>query len=144
MPGLQAKGRTKIPFTYYLENKLIDHANGKTSYSMPTVYVGLSSTTPAKDGTNVTEPSGGNYARVATAGADWNAASNGSSTNANVITFLTANANWLTSVNLTYAVLYDSSSGGNLLSYGALTQLKPVLNGDTPSFIAGQIIISLV
>ena len=25
----------------YLADKLLDHANGKTAYTMPTVYVGL-------------------------------------------------------------------------------------------------------
>jgi hypothetical protein len=34
--------------------------------SAPTLHVGLSSTAPNEDGTGITEPAGGGYARVAT------------------------------------------------------------------------------
>ena len=79
-----------MPYTYYTTNKVIDHVNGKTSFSMPTVYVGLSSTTPTLAGANITEPSTGGYSRVATSGATWNASVNGTTTNAAAITFPTA------------------------------------------------------
>ena len=54
---------------------LLDALFGNTSdlgalASAPTIHVGLSSTTPAQDGSNVTEPSGGSYAH----GAERNAA----------------------------------------------------------------------
>lgn len=120
----------------YLSNKLLDHQVGKTTYTMPTVYVGLSSTTPAASGTNVTEPSSGAYARVATSGTTWNAASNGSLTNAQAITFPTATADWLAGANLTHAVLYDAASGGNFLGFSALATAKNCLNGDTLSLPA--------
>jgi hypothetical protein len=132
-----------MSFFNYLENEILDHIVGKTTYALPTCYIGLSSTTPAEDGTNVTEPSGGSYARVSTAGADWNAASAGATSNANAITFAQATADWVSGSNLTHLVAYDAVSAGNPLFYGALTVAKPVLNGDTASFPAGDIDITL-
>ena len=77
-----------MPASTYLANKLLDHQLGKTAYTMPTVYVGLSSTTPTVGGTNITEPSTGSYARVATSASTWTAASGGATSNAAAITFL--------------------------------------------------------
>lgn len=132
-----------MSMTTYLANKLLDHQLGKTAYTMPTVYVGMSSTTPGVAGTGATEPSGGSYARVATTGATWNAAAAGSSTNAAAITFPTATADWLAQANLTYGVLYDAATGGNMLGFGALSVAKNVLNGDTASIAAGQLTATL-
>lgn len=132
-----------MPTSHYLANKLLDHQLGKTSYTMPTVYVGLSSTTPAKNGTNVTEPSSGSYARVATAGADWNAAASGATSNANALTFPQATADWLSGTNLTHGVLYDAPTGGNLLAYGAIAVPKAALNGDTINIPAGDLDVTL-
>lgn len=130
---------------------LLNSLFGKTSNfgalaSAPTIYVGLSSTTPTETGTNVTEPSGGSYARVATAASDWNAATDADPSvvdNANAIEFPAATADWVSAANLTHFVLYDASSGGNFLGAGALSVAKPVLDGDTASFPAGSLTVSL-
>src|SRR5690349_8798175 len=119
----------------YLENKLLDHQVGKTSYTMPTVYVGLFTAAPSDSGGG-TEVSGGSYARKSTAGADWNAASGGSTTNANAITFVTATGSWGT---VTHWGLFDASSAGNLLRWAALGTSKTIGNGDTASFAAGAL-----
>ena len=76
-----------MSFFDYLENKVLDHVVGKTAYTSPTVYIGLSSTTPAEDGTSVTEPSAGAYARVSTAAGDCAAAAAGANSNANAENF---------------------------------------------------------
>lgn len=132
-----------MPFSTFLANKLIDVSTGKAAYTPPTVYVGLSSTTPVVGGTNVTEPSTGSYARVATSGATWNAAASGSTSNASSITFPTASADWAAGSNMTYFVLYDASSAGNFLGFGALTTPKAILNGDTASFAAAALTVTL-
>ena len=132
-----------MPATTFLANKLLEHQLGKTAYTMPAVYLALSSTTPALAGTGVTEPSGGAYARVATTGATWGTAAAGSITNAAAITFPTATADWATAANMTYGVLYDASTAGNCLGYGALTVAKNVLNGDTASIAIGGITITI-
>ena len=122
----------------YLANKLLDHQVGKTTFTMPTVRVGLSRTTPTAAGTNVTEPSFGGYARVTTSGATWNAAASGSITNAQAITFPTATADWVAGANLTHAVFYDAASGGNFLGFSPLAVAKNCLNGDTLTLPAGS------
>lgn len=132
-----------MSFFNYLENQVLDHVTGKLAYTKPTIYVGLSSTTPAEDGTNVTEPSTGSYARVTTAAGDWNSAAAGATANLNAITFAQASADWLAGANLTYLVAYDAITTGNPLWYGALTVPKPVLSGDTASFPAGDVDITL-
>jgi hypothetical protein len=111
-----------------------------------TLYIGLSSTTPAEAGTGITEPSGGAYARVSTTGADWSAASGTApavKTNTATKTFTQASADWVSGANLTHFVLFDASTAGNAVAFGALTTAKPVLNGDTPSFGAGALILKL-
>jgi hypothetical protein len=111
-----------------------------------TLYIGLSSTTPTEAGANFTEPSGGAYARVATTGADWSAATGTApavKTTTAVKTFTTASADWVAGANLTHFGLFDASTAGNLKWWGALTTAKPVLNGDTASFAAGALILKL-
>jgi hypothetical protein len=132
-----------MPATTYLANKLLDHQLGKAAFTMPTIYVAMSSTTPAIAGTGVTEPSGGAYARVATSAATWNSAAAGSTSNALAITFPTASADWLAAANLTYGVLYDAVTAGNCIGYGVLSVPKNVLNGDTASIAVGGITVTL-
>ena len=136
-----------MSFSNYTAQAVLNALFGKTSNfgalaAAPAIHIGLSSTTPNEDGTNVTEPSGGGYARVVTAAADWNAATLADpalSDNANAITFPTATADWLASANLTHFVAYDAVSAGNFLGAGALTVPKPVKNGDTAEFAAGDL-----
>lgn len=132
-----------MPATTYLANKLLEHQVGKASYTMPTVYVGLSSTAPTLAGANVTEPIDGSYARVVTSATTWNSASAGSITNAQAITFAQATGDWLSGANLTHGVLYDAPTGGNLLGYGTLSTAKNILNGDTASIAIGQLTITI-
>lgn len=122
--------------TDYLENKILDHVLGKTSYTMPTAYVGLFTAAPSDSGGG-TEVSGSNYSRKSTAGADWNAASSGSSSNANAITFATPSGSWGT---VTHFGIFDAATTGNLLRWAALTTSKTIGSGDTPSFAAGALV----
>lgn len=132
-----------MPASTYLANKLLEHQVGKTSFTMPTAYVALSSTAPTLAGGNVTEPSGSGYARVTTSGATWGTAASGSITNAAAITFPAASGDWLAGANLTHGVIYDAPSGGNVLGYGTLTVAKNVLNGDTASIAIGNLTITI-
>jgi hypothetical protein len=127
-------------FSDYLENKILDHIVGKTSYTMPTAYVALSTADPLDTGAGLAEPSGGAYARVATAGGDWNAAASGAIDNANAITFPTATASWGT---ISHFAIMDAATSGNMLAHGALTASKVIGNGDTATFAAGDIDITL-
>lgn len=141
-------------FSDYLENRLIDHIlRGQTFTAPTTIHVGLL-TASASDSSPGTEVTGGSYARVAvtaslanfagTQSAGSTAASSGSTgttSNNNVVTFPAPTANW---GSITHFAIFDASTGGNLLFYGALTTAKTVNNGDAaPSFAAGSLQITL-
>ena len=133
-----------MPLTQFAANKLIDHQLGKTAYTLPTIYVGVSSTTPTVAGANVTEPSTGAYARVATSGATWNASAAGATSNASVITFPAATADWLSAANITYGLLYDAATAGNLIGFGLISGTPaPVVNGTTLSIAAAGLTLTL-
>lgn len=130
-------------FTYYLDNKLLDLVFSNTSYTVPsTLYIGLSTTTPTQSGSGFTEPSGNGYARVAVTNnsTNWPAASNGAKSNANAITFPQATGSWGT---VTHFGVFDASTSGNLLAWGALSQSKSISSGDTPYFAAGSLTLNL-
>jgi len=126
----------------YLEKKLLEEIVGKTAYTMPTAYIALCTAAPtdASTGTTIVEPVGGSYARKSTAGADWAAASAGSISNANAITFVTATGDW---GECTHFAICDAATTGNLLAWGSLTVSKTILNGDTASFAVGSLVLSL-
>lgn len=50
--------------TTNIKTKILNSIVGRDSLFGSKVYLGLSSTTPNPDGTNITEPSGGGYGRV--------------------------------------------------------------------------------
>lgn len=116
---------------------------GGTNYiPAATLHVGLSTTTPSKAGSNITEPSGNGYARVAVPNnaSNFPAASAGSKQNGATIAFPEATGVWGT---VTHFVVYDAATNGNALIYGALANSKSIEAGDTPSFSAGGLSFSL-
>jgi hypothetical protein len=123
----------------YAELKILDHIVGKTSFTMPTAYVALYTAAPSDAGGG-TPVSGGSYARVATSGSSWAAAASGANSNAAVITFPTATADWGT---ITHFALFDASSGGNMLVWGALSVSKVIITGDTARFAIGDLTLTL-
>jgi hypothetical protein len=130
-----------MPLATTFDNHVLDALFG-SSFSVSgipaTVYIGLSSTTPTQAGTNITEPSGGNYARVAVANnsTNWPNASGAVKSNANQITFNTPNADW--GAALTYWIMMDASTAGNLITFGALTNSVTVHNGDLGPFFSAN------
>lgn len=140
-------------FTNYFENKLIDHLmRGSTgAYTLPgTLYLALFTADPDFEaGTGGTEVTGGSYARksVTMTSATWNAAADASPngkkvTNSAALSFTTATADWGT---VCAALLVDTASAGWTNAYWGegLTVDKLVSNGDTFSFPAGSIELSL-
>src|ERR1700747_1140826 len=105
-------------FTDRVSQGILNHIVGKTAiFTLPTVYVALFTAVGSDAGSGFTEVSGGAYARVATAAADWNAATGSapsSISNANTLTFPTATANW---GNIIAFGLYDAPTAGNLLAW---------------------------
>ena len=94
----------------------------KTPALPTTYYVGLSTTAPNAAGGNVSEPaSSAGYKREALT--NLSAPVNGVVSNASNISFEESTASWGT---VTHFVIYDASTGGNLLMYGALTAPRTV------------------
>jgi hypothetical protein len=130
-----------MSFSNYLEAKVLDHIVGKTSFTMPTAYVGLSTANPDEDASGNAEPSGNGYARVATDGDDWNATGvDGETENANAITFPTAEGAWGT---ITHFTIWDAATDGNMLAYGELDTPTAITTNQIPRFAAGAFVITL-
>ena len=119
----------------YLENKLLDHFLGTTSYTMPTpVYVGLYTVAPS-DSTAGTEVSGGSYARQT---ATFSAASAGATSNDANIDFTNMPSATVVAIGIS-----DAITGGNLLVWGTLTANKSLDAGDTLRIATGDLDISI-
>lgn len=121
----------------YLEGKILEHVLKATSYSSPaTVYLALYTAAPSDSGGG-TEVSGNGYARQSIAFA---AQSGGSISNSGTVTFPTATGgSWGT---VTHFGIFDASSNGNLLYWGALGASKTVANGDTIAFAASSVTVT--
>lgn len=128
----------------YLEVELRKHIFRTGSFTKPTVLaVGLFTSSPT-DANSGTEVSGGSYARVQRdpLDANWTGASatDGLTDNAAALTFPAPTANWGV---VTHFGIFDATTAGNLLVWGALTTPKTVNNGDpAPSFAIGALDIT--
>jgi hypothetical protein len=132
-----------VPFTDTIEQLLLDHFLDDAAFTPDAdLYIGLSSTTPNDAGGNVTEPSGGAYARVLLATTSFGAASGtapAEKTNSAALSFPQATADWVAGANLTHFVVFNALTAGTCRAWGALAVAKPVLNGDTASFAIGAL-----
>lgn len=114
----------------YLADKIGDGMHGGPDYTHPTnTYFALMTVMPTASGGG-TEVTGGSYARVTFTNnpSNWPASSGQTKTNAAVIDWGTATANWGTILGVAE---YDASTGGNLLSFGPLSTSRIVNNGDS-------------
>jgi hypothetical protein len=128
-------------FSDYLENKVLDHLLGATTYTAPgTVYFALYTSAPS-DGGGGTEVSGGSYARVAVTNnaTNWPAAISGLKRNNIIITFPEATGSWGAIVGVG---ILDAATAGNLLFWTTITS-RTVVQGDIPRFNAQGVSISL-
>ena len=119
----------------YLENKVLDHALGKTAFTMPTtVAMALCTSIPtdASTGTTIVEATYTGYARKAIAASDLNAAASGTTTNANAITFAACSGG--TSTIIGFAIC-DATTVGNVLYWGTVTS-KVIDISNTPATVA--------
>ena len=126
---------------------LLNYFFGKGALTPPTTFwIGLSSTLPTPTGTNITEPSGGGYARQQVTIANWNVATAAEPavlTNAAPINFPAATADWLSGSLLPYAVIMSLASNGVFYGYGEFVVAKAVYNSDVLSIGAGKLQITL-
>lgn len=119
----------------YLEDKLIDHFLGTTTYTMPSsVYVALYTVAPSDSGGG-TQVTGGSYARQV---ATFSASSGGATSNTGNIDFAGMPACTVVAIGI-----FDNLTAGNLLLWGTLTSNKTVDAGDTLRIATGDLDISI-
>lgn len=129
----------------YAHQALLNYMFGNTSNFdvQPTIFIALSTgDVSAGDGTGFVEATGTGYAREAAPNTDWNAATLADPSvldNVNAIVYATAGGDWSTGSNMIYTGIYDAVSAGQFLGGGAHTVDKPVLNGDTAQYNAGDL-----
>ena len=132
-----------MSITYYSANRLLDRNFGQTSYTVPTtMYFGLSTTSIQIDGTGATEPSGGNYARVAVTNdkTTWGTAANGALTNSVAVTFPESSTSWGT---ITQVFIADASTSGNIWWFDTLSPARQVQSSTTVLFAIGSITVQM-
>jgi hypothetical protein len=124
------------------KNTILDDMLGSSATQMgATIELGLSSTTPNANGTNITEPSTGGYARISITNNDtnWPAASSGVKSNGVEYNWTPSGASWN---GLTHWVIWD---GGVAKLYGILDngsgvpQTINVPDGDTYRILATRL-----
>lgn len=119
----------------YLENKLIDHFLGTTSFTAPAaVYVALYTVAPSDAGGG-TEVTGGSYGRQT---ATFTASASGATSNNSNIDFTNMPAATVVAIGI-----HDNVSAGNLLLWGTLTTNKTTDAGDTLRIATGDLDISI-
>jgi hypothetical protein len=137
----------------YLENKIIDWLFRGQTYTPPAgIYIGLLTSAPSDTGGG-TEVSGNNYSRVnlAPSLANWagtqaaastvaSTGTSGTTSNNAAITFPTPSASWGT---VTHFAVYDATTAGNLLFWGALTISKTINQSDAVSFAAASLSVQI-
>jgi hypothetical protein len=127
-----------MSLTNYYEAKILNHVNNVATLTPEAhLHLGLSTTTPTDTGTNVTEPSGGSYARqqVTNGATFWATATAGNADNLAAVVYPEASAAWGT---ITYMVCWDAAEA-NVLWYGALTAQKVIGSGDQLTFSIGEV-----
>lgn len=123
--------------TDYLENKLLDHALGTTTFTKPAaVYVGLYTVAPS-DSASGTEVSGGSYARQS---ATFTAASGGSSANDTNIDF-----NGMPACTVVAVGIFTSATpaSNDLLFWSTLATSRTLLAGDAIRISTGALSVTL-
>lgn len=125
--------------SYYLSHKVLDHAVGKTSFTMPTnVYMALltSAPTAATTGQSTTvtsiEATYTTYGRSSAIASSMRTAgtpTNGQTSNSGAITFPAVTAG--TSTIVAFCTIDSSSGAGNMLYWGTITS-KTVDTSNTP------------
>ena len=119
----------------YLENKVLDHILGTTTYTKPTaVYVALYTAAPSDTGGG-TQVTGGSYARQAAA---FDVSVAGATQNTSNIDFVNMPACTVTAIGV-----FDALTNGNLLVWGTLATNKSLDLGDTLRIAIGDLDISL-
>ena len=123
----------------YAEKLLLDWMMTSGSATRPTAwYVALYTAAPSDSGGG-TEVSTGGYARQSVA-FDAATSPGGTTSNSADVSFTAVGGDYGT---VTLMGIFDASTGGNLLWHGVLSASKTVEDGDTITFSAGNIDLTM-
>jgi hypothetical protein len=123
----------------YAEKLLLDFLMTTGTATRPTNwYIALYTGAPSDAGGG-TEVSGAGYARQSVA-FDAAASPGGTTSNSGDVSFTAVGGDYGT---VTHMGIFDASSSGNLLWHGVLTASKTVEDGDTITFTAGNIDLTM-
>lgn len=118
----------------YLRTRIVKHALGVTSFTMPTnTYLALMTSDPTVNNTGV-EVTGGSYARKLL---DWGTESGGVLPTDAATVFPD-----LPSTTITHWAIYDALTVGNLLYFGQMEIPLSITSGQDLTFASGNIQIS--
>jgi hypothetical protein len=130
-------------FSDYLENAVLDHifGDGTLTITAPT-YLALCTTVPtdSSTGSTIVEANYTGYARKSIAAADMSAASSGSKTNSNAITFAACTAGSSTIIGW---ALCDASTAGNVLCWGTCTSTVISSTQQPATIAASGLVVTL-
>lgn len=140
--------------TDYAENAIVDRAfRAQASPAFPTTWYVALFTTACSDSATGTEVTGGSYARASLAAslANWagtqsagsttaSSGTGGVTSNNSAINYTTPTAGWGT---VSHVGLMDAPTGGNMWVCSALTISKTINTGDTVSFPAAQVAVTM-
>lgn len=131
-----------MPATDYTADLIADAVANGTAYQGPaTVYLALTTTVPTATVPG-TEVALGSYARAAFAQTGWTNNAAGGLTNTSDIVFPEATAYYGDDVVAVEA--YTASTAGTRLWWIALLTPKTVVIGQTPKFLAGDLVLTVV
>ena len=117
----------------YAENKIADHLLGTAAWStVSQVYIKLHTGDP---GEACTSNAASHSTRVA---GNWNASSGGVAALSSTVTWTAVGA----SETYTHISLWDASSGGNALAYGALASSAAIVAGNTFELTACNVTVT--
>jgi len=127
------------------EGRMLDHWTGKTAYTPPTWYLGVSLTQPTDAGGNVTEPTNGGYQRKVLAAASWTPATTGNPSSTSygaVLTLPQATGGWGT---VGWQVFYSVATPGTggVLEWATMAAQKAIQTNDQLQFAANSIKVYL-
>jgi len=126
-------------FSNYLENEILDWVNGGAFPTQPSAtWVQLFNGSPTEAGGGGT----GLYSRIAVNAGGWTTTTGATATitNTAAITIVTAASSATSADNFG---IFDNSTSGNLLFYGALGTGKSIAIGDEVKFNASQLTIRI-
>lgn len=131
-----------MPATAYTADLIADALAHGTAYQGPTtVYLALVTTAPTATVAGV-EVTLGSYARVSFAQTGWTSSGAGSNSNTADVVYPAATADYDGDVVAVEA--YTASTGGTRLWYIPLTTEKTIASGQTPKFLSGDLVLSVV